>query len=250
VKTYMNTLSKSRSFQFSTAMILVPIALTLGIWIVFWSEIRFGFNFTTLGVRPRTLSGLVGVLCSPFIHGDIEHLWHNTIPIFVLSMALFYFYRDIAVKVLVFIILCSGLGTWLIGRDSFHIGMSGVIYGLVSFLFFKGILTKHYRLIALSLIVVFFYGSLIWGTLPVDPKISWEGHLSGFVVGLVLALYFRKNIPEKPKYKWEQEDYKEEDDPFMKHFDADGNFIEFPENEESVEIIYHYAPKRKSEEEE
>jgi len=246
----MSALTKSRSFQYSPAMVLVPIALTLGIWIVFWSEIRFGFNFTSLGVRPRTLSGLIGVLCSPFIHGDIEHLWHNTIPVFVLSMALFYFYRDIAVKVLLLIILFSGLGTWLIGRDSYHIGMSGAIYGLVSFLFFKGIFTRHYRLIALSLIVVFFYGSLIWGTLPIDPKISWEGHLSGFIVGFMLALYFRKNIPEKPKYKWEEDDYNENDDPFMKHFDADGNFVEFPADNESVEFIYHFTPKQIIEEEE
>ena len=246
----MNKLSQSRSFQYSQAMILVPIVLTLAIWIVFWLEIRFGFNFTSFGVRPRTLYGLIGVLCSPFIHGGVDHLWHNTIPAFVLSMALFYFYRDIAIKVLIYIALFSGIGTWLIGRDAYHIGMSGVIYGLVSFLFFKGIVARHYRLIALSLVVVFFYGGLIWGTLPVNPEISWEGHLSGFVVGLILALLFRKNIPEKPKFKWESEDYNEEEDPFMKHFDVNGNFIEFPEEENSTEVMYHYISDVPSEEEE
>lgn len=123
-------------------------------------------------------------------------------------------------------LLASGLLTWIIGRPANHIGASGIIYLLASFLFFKGIFSKHYRLVALSLIVVFIYGGLVWYVTPIDPEISWEGHLSGMISGFSLALIFKRNIAEPPKYHWEQPDYSEDDDPFMRHFDNNGNFIE------------------------
>ena len=218
--------SKPSSFQFYNGVILYPVGFVLLIWVVYWIEIRFGVNFTPYGVKPQTMLGLRGVLFSPFIHGSLAHLWHNTVPLFVLSTALFYFYHKIAWRVFFLIILLSGIGTWLIGRSAYHIGMSGVIYGLVSFLFFKGIRAKHFRLIALSLLVVFLYGSLVWGTLPMDEKISWEGHLAGFIAGAILGFRFRESVAKPPKYEWESIDYNEEEDPFMKQFDENGNFIE------------------------
>lgn len=246
-------------FQFSLGVLIYPLLFVLTIWSVLSIEVNFGMNFTTWGVRPRTGLGLRGILFSPFIHSGVTHLWHNTGPLLILSMALFYFYRPIAWKVLLLILLMSGFGTWLIGRPSYHIGMSGVIYGLVSFLFLKGVVAKHKRLIALSLVVVFLYGSLIWGTMPMKDGVSWEGHLSGFIAGGLLALYFRKSIPKPPKYIWESPEYKEEEDPFMQHFDADGNFIEIqPEEEElldeplvvvpSIKIKYVFRPKNPSKE--
>ncbi|TYB79338.1 rhomboid family intramembrane serine protease [Bizionia myxarmorum] len=213
-------------FKFSNSVILVPVAFTLIIWSVFWFEIRFGFDFTNFGVFPQKLFGLRGVIFSPFIHSNITHLYHNSIPLFVLTAALFYFYRNMAWKILIMGVLLSGLLTWSIGRPAYHIGASGLIYVLVSFLFFKGIITKHFRLIALSLLVIFLYGSMIWYVLPIKEGVSWEGHLSGLIVGLVFAFLFKKDIPKPNKYHWEQPHYKEEDDPFLKHFDADGNFIE------------------------
>src|SRR5690606_6024302 len=117
---------------------------------------------------------------------------NNTIPLFVLTMALFYFYRKIAWKVILYGILLSGLITWLIGRPANHIGASGLIYVLVSFIFFKGIFAKNYRLVALSLLVIFLYGSLIWYVFPVKEHMSWEGHLGGLITGFVFALFFRK----------------------------------------------------------
>ena len=249
--------SKASSFQFYNGVILYPVAFVLFIWIVYWFEIRFGVNFTPYGVKPLTFSGLKGIFLSPFIHGSLSHLWHNTVPLFVLTTALFYFYHKIAWRVLLFIVLLSGLGTWLIGRSAYHIGMSGVIYGLVSFLFFKGIRAKHFRLIALSLLVVFLYGSLVWGTLPMDEKISWEGHLAGFVSGAILGFCFRESVAKPPKYVWETEDYNEEDDPFMRQFDEDGNFFEIKDEEaideeivEQPKINYIYVKKENSESEE
>lgn len=218
-------------FKFSIGVVAYPIFFVLLIWLVFWFEVRFGLNFSKYGIYPQTFKGLRGIILSPFIHGDIQHIYHNTIPLFVLSMALFYFYRPIAWRVIVFGIILSGFFTWYIGRPSYHIGASGLIYVLVSFVFFKGVLAKHYRLIALSLLVVFLYGSMIWGTLPIEEGISWEGHMGGLISGLLFALIFRKHVAKPKKYIWEQENYNEENDPFLKHFDEDGNFIESIESE-------------------
>lgn len=240
--------SKPSSFQFYNGVVLYPVGFVLLIWVVYWLEIRFGLNFTPYGVKPQTFSGLRGVLFSPFIHGSLAHLWHNTVPLFVLSTALFYFYHRIAWRVFFLIVLLSGIGTWCIGRSAYHIGMSGVIYGLVSFLFFKGIRAKHFRLVALSLLVVFLYGSLVWGTLPMDEKVSWEGHLAGFISGAILGFCFRESVAKPPKYKWEADDYNEEDDPFMRQFDENGNFIEIKEEEEEEIInppIINYIYKEK-----
>jgi membrane associated rhomboid family serine protease len=235
-------------FKFSTGVVAYPIAFVLLIWIVFWFEIRFNVNLNKHGIYPKTFSGLQGVVFSPFIHSGIKHLYSNSIPLFVLSTALFYFYRPIAWKVLTFGILISGLLTWSIGRPSFHIGASGLIYVLVSFTFFKGIFAKHYRLIALSLLVIFLYGSMVWHILPIQEGISWEGHLSGLLTGLLFALIFRKEIAKPKKYVWEQEDFIEDNDPFLKHFDENGNFIERiePEIEEDqiTEIRYNFKENK------
>lgn len=233
-------------FKFTNGVIIYPVFFVMCLWIVFWFEIRFGFDFTSYGIYPQKLSGLKGVIFSPFIHSGIEHLYHNTIPLFVLSAGLFYFYRSIAWKIVILGILLSGVLTWLIGRPSFHIGASGFIYVLVSFLFFKGIIAKHYRLIALSLLVVFLYGSMVWYVLPIKQGMSWEGHLSGLVVGIIFALIFNKEVPKPKKYRWEEADYNEEEDEFLKHFDENGNFIETITNEneneegESLKITYIY----------
>ncbi|MCP9201554.1 rhomboid family intramembrane serine protease [Gramella sp. GC03-9] len=235
-------------FVFTTGTIGFPILFVLLIWIVFWIEVRFNIDFSGFGVRPGETVGLRGILFSPFIHSDIEHLFNNTIPLFILSLALFYFYRPISWKVLLIGLVTTGLLTWIIGRPSNHIGASGIIYLLASFLFFKGIFSKYYRLVALSLIVVFIYGGMVWYVTPIDPTISWEGHLSGMLSGLGLAVIFRQNIAETPKYAWERDDYSEEDDEFMKHFDENGNFIEkLPEEEDdNPETEYRYIYKENS----
>lgn len=226
---------QNQEFQFYQGVVIYPLIFVMLMWIVFWLEIRFNLNFTPSGIYPRRFSGLQGVLFSPFIHGSLKHLFNNSIPILALTAALFYFYRKVAWRVLFFIAIGGGLLTWIVARPSYHIGASGVVYGLASFLFFKGIWSKHYRLTALSLIVVFIYGSLVWGTMPLDPSMSWEGHLSGFIVGLILAFAVRQKIAAPKKYEWEKEDFDEENDPFLKQFDADGNFIDLPEDDEIEE---------------
>ena len=226
-------------FVFTPGVLGYPILFVLMIWVVFWIEIRFGVDFTKYGIYPMSLEGLRGILFSPFIHSDIKHLFNNSIPLFILGMSLFYFYRSISWQILFLGILFSGLITWGIGRPAYHIGASGIIYVLVSFLFFKGIFSRYYRLVALSLIVVFLYGGMWWYVTPIDPTISWEGHLAGLITGFAFSLIYRKKIARAPKFSWEEERYREEDDPFMRHFDEQGNFIENPDNTDP-DIVYHY----------
>ncbi len=235
---------ENKNFKFTNAVLFVPLFSVLLIWTVYWFELKFGVNLNHLGIYPGKLSGARGILLSPFIHGSLNHLYNNTIPLVVLSAAVFFFYRTVAWKVVFWGIFLSGALTWLIGRPSYHIGASGLIYVLVSFVFFKGILAKHFRLVALSLAVVFLYGSMIWYIFPIEAGISWEGHLSGFLVGFLLALVVKTPVPKEKKFAWEKDGYKEEEDAFMRHFDKDGNFIDHPEaQEEEIKINYEYTKK-------
>ncbi len=237
-------MSEDHYFKYTHSVLVAPMLAVLLIWTVFYLELRLQVNLNGYGIYPREISGLRGIVFSPFIHGSIEHLYNNSLPLGVLLASLFYFYRRIAIRVLLIGILLSGLITWLIGRPSYHIGASGVIYLLASFIFFKGILSRYYRLVALSLIVVFIYGGLLWYIFPVIDGISWEGHLGGFLTGLLLALTVKARVPLLRKYAWEQEDYREEEDEFLRHFDEEGNFIENRVRDdtanESLDITYRF----------
>ena len=226
-------------FKFSASVILLPFLFVLTLWLVFWLDIRFYLQLDDFGIYPRSLYGLKGVLFSPFLHANLEHLYNNSIPLFVLLAAIRFFYREISIKVVFLGILMSGTITWIIGREAYHIGASGLIYVLVSFVFFKGIFTAYYRLVALSFLVVLLYGSMIWYVFPnVQEGISWEGHLAGFISGLLLAMYYK--TPEYVKYlkyDWQHPDFNPEEDLFMKHFDENGNFVNTPKPEESEDEI-------------
>lgn len=249
---------KQKPFLFSTSVIAWPLFFVLAMWIVFWVEVRFKVDFGDYGILPRSWSGLRGILLSPFLHGDIKHLYNNSIPLLFLIALLRYFYREVSLQVLIFGILVSGLGTWIIGRENYHIGASGLIYVLVSFIFFKGVQTKYYRLVALSLVIVMLYGGTIWYIFPeVDNQISWEGHLAGFITGFLFSILYKAEKYKKPiRYEWEKPNFNPELDPFMKHFDENGNFVNIPKEEEleyietqnqftpSSNIVYDYIPKK------
>lgn len=192
--------------------IFFPLVFLILLWLVKFFEIALETDFIHSGVLPRKASGLKGILFSPLIHGDWKHLFDNSIPVFILSFALFYFYRGISFAIFTYIYFIGGMILWIIGRDAYHIGASGIIYGLAAFLFLSGIIRRVTNLMAISLLVVFLYGSLIWGLLPFDYHVSWEGHLSGAAVGIVLAFLYRDLGPEPEKPSWELEDEDDEDD--------------------------------------
>lgn len=174
------------------------------LWLIEYAEP--GINIKAWGTRPRSIEGLVGIISTPFLHGGFEHIKGNSLSFLTLSSFLIFFYRSIAFPVLGWLYLVSGVILWLIAGSGNHIGASGVIYGLASFLFLSGIVRRDPFLLRVSLAVAFLYGSIIWWVLPIDPHISWEGHLAGAFVGSVLALVYRNRGPERRKYRWEAEE--------------------------------------------
>ena len=172
-------------------------------WLVKLIELQFDLSFVKLGVSPQTLKGLRGLLFSPFIHKDLTHLFNNSYPILILGGLLFSIYRKIALPIFVWLFFISGFWLWIIGRPSFHIGASGIIYALASFLCISGVIRKNPKLAAVSLIIIFLYGSMIWGIIPTKEPISWEGHLAGFVAGILVAVFYRNEGPPHKKYQWE-----------------------------------------------
>ena len=236
------SLFMEKHFKFTNSVIALPLFFVVFLWFVFWLEIRFDFDFVENGILPRTLSGLQGIFFSPFIHADMEHLYNNSVPLLILLAALQFFYPDQTAKVVGFGILLSGLITWVIGRSNYHIGASGLIYVLFSFVFFKGIQTKYNRLVALSLAVIVVYGGMVWYVFPSleitgEKSISWEGHLGGLITGFLLSLVYKAPEYKKVlKYDWEQPDFDPAEDKFMQRFDENGNFVNIPKLEENVEL--------------
>lgn len=184
-----------------------PALFLFLMWMVHFSllvfEVQDAYKF---GVFPHTIKGLKGILFYPLIHGGWGHLFSNSVPVFVLGAGLFYFYKSIAYRTFFGVYFFSGILLWIIGRNSYHVGASGIVYGLVSFLFISGLLRKQANLMAFSLFVVFLYGSLVWGLLPIDPSVSFEGHLAGGLTGAFFAWYYRKAGPQAKPIVWEEEE--------------------------------------------
>jgi membrane associated rhomboid family serine protease len=181
-----------------------PLGFLLLLWIIKIAEVAFGISFINFGLLPHHISGLIGIITYPLIHENFNHLISNSIPLIFLGIGLFYFYPESALKVFLLVYFLPGILIWFFARTAYHIGASGLVYGLVTFFFFSGIIRRDNRSIALALIVTFLYGSLVWGVLPIDKTISWEGHLFGSLTGILSAFLFRKKDPPK-KYDWEDE---------------------------------------------
>jgi len=185
--------------------IITPLLFPIILWVIHTLSVLININLSSYGIYPRHFKGLLGIIVSPLIHADYSHLISNTAPLIVLGLSIFYFYPKVAYKSLFIIYFGTGILVWIFGREAYHIGASGIIYGFISFLFFSGLFRKDNRSIALALVVVFLYGSLIWGVLPGKQNVSWESHLFGAIVGIFSAFIFRKVDPSK-RYDWEDEE--------------------------------------------
>lgn len=182
-----------------------PVTFVVVLWLIMLSEIAFNINLSTFGVYPRAAKGLIGVFTAPLIHANFEHLFSNSIPLLVLGSGLFYYYNSKAYKIFFMILLATGLWVWVAARPSYHIGASGVVYGLATFMFVSGAIKKNISLAAFSLVVVFLYGNIIWGVLPVLPHVSWESHLLGAIAGIFMAVYYKNEGPQRTTYQFELE---------------------------------------------
>ncbi len=195
--------------------LVFPVILLVIMWLIKFWEIYNNKSLISLGVYPCKLSGLKGIIFSPLIHSDITHLSTNSIPLLVLTWGLFYFYKNIAWQTFFLNYFLCGFWLWFAGRASYHIGSSGIIYGLASFLFLSGFFRREIHLMAFSMLVLFLYGGMIWGIFPYffpDQNISFEAHLTGLVSGIVLAIFFRSKGPQRKKYSWELEEEENEDE--------------------------------------
>lgn len=236
--------------------ILIPAILVIIMSLVELGELIFELDLGQFGVYPRKLSGLLGVFTYPFIHSDWKHLTNNSSALLVLGTMLYYFYRPIASKSLLWVYLMSGIWLWIGGRPNFHIGASGIVYALFGFLFFSGLLRKHLKLMALSMLVVFLYGSLVWGIFPVDHQISYEGHLFGLIAGVVVAFAYRKQGPQRPQYSWDLVDEEEVPDWYpdperIRREQAEKQLREKQkaqrENQQTIHINYVYKKDERKE---
>ncbi len=229
-----NTITSKRKFYHS---LVFPSLFLITIWLIKLYEITLNLSFSNLGVYPQKLSGLIGIIFSPLIHGSLNHIISNSFPVFILWVAIMYFYRGIGHRIVIYSWLLTGVFIWLIGRESYHIGASGLVYSFASFLFFSGAIRKDKTLLAIALAVAFMYGSMVWGLFPYDPKISFEAHAMGMLSGGIFAYFYRNEGPVTKKYSWELEEEAEELENQLNNLDSTNS------TKPNIEINYIISEK-------
>lgn len=236
-------------------IILLPTLLVVLCWAIYGVNYAFDLDLYQFGISPRKVDGLIGILVAPILHVELNHILSNSLPLFILSMMLFYFYKPIALPVFFWIYFISGIWLWVGGRNNditpfYHFGASILIYGFSTFLFFSGVFRKHKQLMVVSAIVVFLYGSLTWGIFPGADSISWEGHLFGALSGILVAYFYKKDGPQKVEYHWKDDD--ETDIDYMQTeelIQADAPINEGEDipnsNPFPINYVYHFKEKEK-----
>lgn len=222
--------------------VVVSLFLLILCWSVFIMDEYLGYQLKQWGMKPRTWEGLRGVLTIHFLHGDLEHIAQNSLALFVLNSLLFYFYRPIVLPVFLALLIVSPLLLWFTGRDGNHIGASVLIYAEFAFLLVSGLIRRNPILLRVALVVVLYYGSLVWYVFPVDRKVSWEGHACGFLIGLLAAFWWRKQGPQRKVYQYELEpELPDDENAYWKVPQQDSL-----QNETTVTVRYHYKPDDKA----
>jgi membrane associated rhomboid family serine protease len=217
---------------------LFPFTFVVLIWLVQVTQAFLQQDWGYYSLHPRHFSGLLGIITAPLLHAGWQHLIGNTIPLIVLGFLLFNSYKTIAGKIFWLSYLLNGILLWFFARDAFHLGASGVVYALASFLLFSGLIRRHPQLAMISFLVIFLYGSMVWGVFPFDPQVSWEAHLYGGLTGLILAIVYRKEGPQPRKFF---EDEKEEAEE-TEHYSLEE--MGPHEQKSPLEIVYSYREKK------
>ncbi len=248
----LSMIQKKHPFGSTLEALIYPLLLVAVLWLIQWIDAVSSADFYKWGLMPRTVEGLKGIVFMPLLHSqnDIHHVLNNSVALYLLLGVLIYFYRDVALKVFVLLWFMTGALVWVYAenRGAYHIGMSGVIYGLLGFLFTSGVLRRYLPLQAISLFIVFIYGNMIWGIFPIRANVSWEGHFMGLVAGVILAFVYRKEAVQPPKYQYEIEKELGIEPP-----DLEGQWIARQEElkrreeerlrrEAGYYIVYHYQP--------
>jgi len=190
----------------------IALGFVVLLWLIQLLNWGLGLELERFGVRPRELAGLLGILFAPLLHGGVAHLAANSVPLLVVGTGMLYLYPNSAVTVIPAVYVGPGIAVWLFARASVHLGASGMVYGLVSYIFLAGVIRRDRRAIAASLLVSFLYGTLVWGVLPIRPALSWETHLAAAIIGLVLAVALRRlDVPPRKRYTWEDEHDEDQD---------------------------------------
>lgn len=220
-------MAKEENIEYKRLILsLVPPGIfLLLIWMVKIVEIIEGADWYYLGIFPGKISGLKGILLSPFIHSNFSHLVNNSVPFLLLLTAIYYFYQKVAWRVFFYSYFLTGILVWAFARPSYHIGASGLVYSFAAFLFTSGIIRRNINLMAISLLVIFLYGSMVWGIFPYLPEMSWESHLIGSTIGAILAILFRHEGPGPTKFTSDLEDDDEDDEEEAVTLDQDDNTI-------------------------
>ena len=201
---YTSSPKAQRNFKLALKMALVLVGF---LWLILFLDTLLGLGLNRYGLRPRHFEGLIGVFTAPLLHGGAEHLFSNSLPLIISLTMVLYMYPRSSLRIIPIIWLGSGVLAWFIGRDSLHFGASGFVYGLLAYVFISGVFRMDMRSVAVSVMVWFLYGGMIWGLLPIRPNMSWELHLSGAILGVALAIIYRRwDVTPVKRYAWEDDD--------------------------------------------
>ncbi len=194
-----------------------PLFVVLVIWMVHLYQRAAGWDPGMYGIMSRRFWGLQGILTGPLVHGSWGHLASNSVPLFVLTVMTTYFYKKVAMRAFWMIYVLTGVSVWMFGRDVSHIGASGVVYGLVAFIFWNGIFRRSLRSIMLAAIVMLLYSGMFMGVLPDQEGVSWESHLLGSLVGIFVSFWFKGEM--------EEDELEKHRDPFADERNAEKQYF-------------------------
>ncbi|MDD3281452.1 MAG: rhomboid family intramembrane serine protease [Bacteroidales bacterium] len=195
--------------------VFFPLGFIIVIWIIYVFGLFIPFDMALLGIHPLNPKGLIGIIFAPLIHLDFDHISSNSTSLLVLGFGLFFLYKRKAISIFFFIYFASGFWGWFFARGGYHIGASGLIYGMFFFFITSALLKRERSIIAFSLIITFLYGAIVWGFFPEffpGKNISWEIHTTGALAGVIAAFYFKKEGPQKPEFFSDEEDDENEDE--------------------------------------